>query len=83
MNRTVKVNRSASIQFHMLPNVSHAPAMYAGLQIYLDRIAARFSGQELEADLSRSDPRPVHPASAQQIEANWFIQNQTVPWQAT
>ena len=83
VNRTVEVNRSASIQFHMLPNVSHAPAMYAGLQVYLDWIAARFSGQELEAGPSRSDPRPVRPASAQQIEANWFIQNQTAAWQAT
>ncbi|KAI4224885.1 MAG: hypothetical protein L6R36_004337 [Xanthoria steineri] len=83
VKRTVEVNRSASIQFHMLPNVSHAPAMYTGLHVYLDWIAARFFGQELQAGPSRSDPWPVRPASAQQIEANWFIQNQKAAWQAT
>ncbi|KAI4185340.1 MAG: hypothetical protein L6R41_004195 [Letrouitia leprolyta] len=83
VNRTIAVDGSASIQFHMLPNVSHAPAMYGGLQIYLDWIAARFSGQVLDSGLSRYDPQPVRPASSLQIEANWFIQNVTAPWQAT
>ncbi|KAL8838550.1 MAG: hypothetical protein Q9170_002092 [Blastenia crenularia] len=83
VNKTIAADPSASIQFHMLPNVSHAPAMYAGLQIYLDWIAARFSGQVLDRGLSRSDPQPIRSASAQQIEANWSIQNVTAPWQAT
>lgn len=83
VNRTVAADPSVSIQLHILPNVSHAPAMYAGLQIYLDWIAARFSGQTVEPGLERSDPQPVRPAGAQQIEANWFVQNETSPWQAT
>ncbi|KAL8653876.1 MAG: hypothetical protein Q9226_003658 [Calogaya cf. arnoldii] len=82
VSRTMAADPSVSMQFHMLPNVSHAPAMYAGLQIYLDWIAARFSGEESKPGLSRSDPQPVRPASSQQIEANWFIQNETAPWQA-
>ena len=83
INETLKADPSAKIEYHMLPNVSHAPAMYAGLQIYLDWIAARFSRQPIKPGFSRLDPQPVRPAAAQQLEANWFIQNETESWQAT
>ena len=83
VNETLEADPSAKIEYHLLPNVSHAPAMYAGLQIYLDWIAARFSGQPVKPGFSRFDPQPVRPAAAQQLEANWFIQNETEPWQAT
>ena len=83
INETLKADPSASIEYHLLPNISHAPAMYAGLQIYLDWIAARFSGQPVKPGFSRYDPEPIRPAAAQQLEANWFIQNETEPWQAT
>lgn len=83
VNRLVEVNPSANIEYHLLPGVSHAPAMYAGLQIYLDWIAARFSRQSLEPGYVRSDPQPIRPITSQQTEANWFVQNVTEPWQET
>lgn len=83
VNETLVADPSAKIEYHLLPNVSHAPAMYAGLQIYLDWIAARFSRQPVKPGFSRFDPQPVRTAAAQQLEANWFIQNETKPWQAT
>lgn len=83
VSETMKADPSAKIEYHLLPNVSHAPAMYAGLHIYLDWIAARFSGQPVKPGFSRPDLQPVRPAAAQQLEANWFIQNETEPWQAT
>jgi len=83
VNETVKANPEAQIEYQLLPNVSHAPAMYAGLQIYVDWIDARFLGKAARPGFSRNDPEPVRPASAQQVEANWFIQNETAPWQAT
>jgi len=83
VNETLEADPSAKIEYHLLPNVSHAPAMYAGLQIYLDWIAARFSGQPVKPGFSRFDPQPIRPAAAQQLEANWFIQYETEPWQAT
>lgn len=81
VNKTVEADPSAKIEYHVLPNASHAPAMYAGLQIYLDWIAARFFGLPVKAGFSRFDPQPLRPAAAQQLEANWFIQNETEPWQ--
>ncbi len=82
INKTLEVDPSARIEYHLLPNVSHAPAMYAGLQIYLDWIGARFSDHPVKPGFSRFDPQPVRPASAQQLEANWFIQTETESWQA-
>jgi len=83
IDQTLKADPSAQIEYHLLPDVSHAPAMYAGLQLYLDWITARFSRQPVKPGFSRHDPQPVRPASAQQLEANWFLQNETEPWQAT
>ncbi|KAL8786445.1 MAG: hypothetical protein Q9213_002761 [Squamulea squamosa] len=83
VNHTVRANPTSWIEYHLLPSVSHAPAMYAGLQVYLKWIEARFSRRPLTSGFSRHDPQPVRPASAQQIEANWYIQTMTEPWQAT
>lgn len=83
VNKTLEADPSAKIEYHLLPNVTHAPAMYAGLQIYQDWIAARFSGQPVRPGFSRFDPPPVRPGAAQQLDANWYIQNETASWQAT
>ena len=87
ISSTMRVSPAAQVEYHLLPNISHAPAMYAGLQIYIDWISARFSGQPMKLKerhgFSRYEHQPVRPASAQQVEANWFIQKQAGPWQAT
>lgn len=43
MNETGQADPSVNIEYHLLPNVSHALALYAGFQIYMDWIAAQFS----------------------------------------
>ncbi|CAF9915744.1 MAG: hypothetical protein HETSPECPRED_002572 [Heterodermia speciosa] len=83
VNQLVNANPLASIQYHLLPDVSHAPAMFAGLQIYLTWIEQRFSGKPADSGFSRHDPNPVRPASAQKPEATWYLQKQTESWQAT
>ena len=83
VNRLVDANPSAPIQYHQLPGVSHADAMFSGLQIYLAWIEQRFSGKPANPGFSRYDPKPVWPASAQNTEATWYLQKLTEPWQAT
>ena len=82
IDETMKMDPEAHIQYHSLPNISHAPAMYAGLQLYTDWIAARFAEQPFEPGLLTFEHCPVRPAEAQQPKANWFIQQQIEPWQA-
>ena len=83
INQTMRMFPKSQIEYRLLPNVTHAPAMYAGLQIYMDWIAARFAGQPAKPGYHSSIVTPLRPASAQQKEANWFIQIETEPWQTT
>lgn len=74
VNDTVEMFPSAQIEYHLLPNVTHASAMYAGLQIYMDWIAARFKGEPAKPGYCSHVAEPIRPGVAQQTEANWFIQ---------
>ena len=78
---TVKLFPSAQIEYHILPHVTHASAMYPGQQIYMDWIAARFKRQPAELGYRSHVAEPIRNRGAQQLEANWFIQGQTAPWQ--
>ncbi|KAL8829482.1 MAG: hypothetical protein Q9191_001989 [Dirinaria sp. TL-2023a] len=70
-----------SIEFHMLPGVTHAPLMYAGSQIYMEWIGKRFEGREVEAGLKSFRAQPVRSGRAMQGESNWFIGAQREGWQ--
>jgi len=83
VTETIEKFPDSQIEYPLLPNVTHASAMYAGLQIYLEWIAARFAGQAAKPGCCSQIAVPTRPASAQQNEANWFVQIQTDPWQIT
>lgn len=82
VTETLRAFPSSQIEYHILPQVTHASAMYAGQQLYMDWIAARFRGEPAEPGYRKHLARPMRPSVAQQAEANWFIQKQTEPWQA-
>ncbi|MCJ1404088.1 hypothetical protein MMC11_007313 [Xylographa trunciseda] len=83
VNETVAKFPLSKIEYYLLPNVTHAPAMHAGQKIWLEWIAARFAGTPAKPGYHFYEPDPVRPAAAQQPETNWFIQIETEPWQAT
>ena len=72
---------STHIAYHILPNVSHVPAMYAGQTLWMDWIGARFAGEPLDAGLYNQVAKPVRPAGAQLPETNWHVQNKMESWQ--
>ena len=75
------VSPSAHIAYHILPHVSHVPAMYASQPIWMDWIADRFAKKHLSPGLSRHVAKPIRPASAQLKETNWIVQDATESWQ--
>ena len=81
VNETMKQFPESQIEYHLLPNVNHDPVMYAGLQIYLDWISARFAGKPAKPSYHSQVATPCRPATAQQLEANWFVEAETEPWQ--
>ena len=73
---------SSHISYHVLPNVSHVPAMYVGQPVWMDWIAARFAGESLEPGLFEHIAKPIRPGKKQLLETNWFVQEKTEPWQS-
>lgn len=82
VNETLNAFPLAQIEYHILAHVTHASAMYAGQQLYMDWIAARFKREPAEAGYRSHVAQPIRPSGAQQREANWIIEEQTEPWQA-
>lgn len=83
VNETMKMFPSSQIEYYLLPHVRHAPAMYASQHIWMDWIAARFAGEPAKPGSHSHVCEPVRPASAQQVDTNWFIELETEPWQKT
>ena len=86
VTETLKIFPSSAapqIEYHLLPHVTHASAMYAGQQIFMDWIAARFSGEPADLGYRSYVAEPVRDGGAQQAEVNWFIQGFTEAWQAS
>lgn len=83
IKNTVERFPNSNIEYHLLPNVTHAPAMYAGLPIYIDWMSARFAGNQVKPGYQSKTAQLARPAASQQAEANWFIQKQLQPFQQT
>ena len=71
----------AHISYHILPHVSHVPAMYASQTIWMDWIADRFSKKPLSLGLHRHIAKPIRPARGHLKETNWNVENATEAWQ--
>lgn len=78
---TAEACPSNHISYHILPGVSHVPAMYAGQQIWMDWIAARFERKPLDPGLYNYVAKPIRPEHTQLKEVNWHVQDRTEPWQ--
>lgn len=83
INDTAQKFPDAQIEFHVLPNVTHTPVMYAGLPFYLEWINARFAGEPAKSGYHSSVASLARPPTSLQTEANWFIQKQLEPYQTT
>ena len=83
IKNTITKFPDSQIEYHLLPNVTHAPVQYAGLPIYIDWITSRFAGNRVDPGYHSSVATLARPASTQQPETNWFIQKQLQPYQMT
>lgn len=83
VNETAKMFPMAHIEYNLLPEITHGPAMHAGQRLYMDWIAQRFAQKPTKPGLQSYVAVPVRPASALQPETNFFLALETEPWQAT
>ncbi|KAK8910762.1 hypothetical protein ACHAO1_006304 [Botrytis cinerea] len=83
VNATVSLYPSSQLEFLRLPNTSHVPALTGSQRVWMDWIADRFSGLEVESFNENSTSTAVlaRPASAYAPELNWFVGLATEPYQ--
>lgn len=70
---TIKSFPSASIDYVVLPGVTHTPALTASQWVWLDWIADRFAGCDVRPGLRRTKLAPAKPTESYQPEQNWYI----------
>ncbi|KAG8531936.1 uncharacterized protein KY384_003572 [Bacidia gigantensis] len=81
INDTITKFPDSQIEFHLMPNVTHAPIMYAGLPIYLQWISSRFAGEPVKAGFQNFTATLARPTAIYEADANWFIQKQSESYQ--
>ena len=64
----------AQLEFVTLPNVTHAPALPASQRLWMDWIADRFEGREVQPGVKRSELARARPDTAYQKEQNWYLE---------
>jgi hypothetical protein len=73
VNATVSLFPASEIDFHLLPNTSHVPALTGSQRIWMDWIAERFKGESVKAYSETITADLARPPSAYSPELNWYI----------
>ncbi|KAL8792658.1 MAG: hypothetical protein Q9195_004718 [Heterodermia aff. obscurata] len=68
---------SSQLEFVLLPNVGHVPALQASQRLWLEWIADRFAGHDVEYAYKRTTMNRPRPPTAYQAEQNWYIEPAT------
>ncbi|KAL2053772.1 hypothetical protein ABVK25_006077 [Lepraria finkii] len=72
----------SAIQYVSLPNVTHVSALAASQHVWMDWIADRFAGREVESTCRWDELACARPHNAQQIDQNWYLESATKPYHA-
>jgi pimeloyl-ACP methyl ester carboxylesterase len=73
---------SAQIQYISLPKVTHVSALAASQHHWMDWIADRFAGREVESGRRWNELACARPHNAQQTDQNWYLELATKPYHA-
>lgn len=82
VNRTRQAYPDATLQYAVLPGITHIGAMYAGQNLWLDWIRDRFAGASVPLGYQRIEtPTPPRPLAAYQPDPNWIIKTADAPYE--
>ena len=69
---------SSQIECVLLPGITHTPALTASLKLWMDWIADRFAGKEIESGHQRiTKLTPARPTACYKGEQNWYMEAAT------
>ena len=82
VKKTIELHPSSNLNFVMLPQVTHTPALTAAQSLWMDWIADRFGGRTLDNGPRQSRLTLARPGKSYQAEQNWFLEPATQFYQA-
>ena len=77
VEKTADAFPQSQLEYYLIPNVSHVPALQASQRLWMEWIADRFAGREIKHQVQRSQLSGVRPASSYQKEQNWYLEPAT------
>lgn len=66
---------SSQLEYVLLSNVTHTPALAASQRLWMDWIADRFAGREVKSHCQRSTLLHARPCASYQMEQNWYLES--------
>ncbi|KAL8717595.1 MAG: hypothetical protein Q9225_005175 [Loekoesia sp. 1 TL-2023] len=75
--KTAEQFPSSQLEYVLIPNVSHVPALQASQRMWMEWIADRFAGHEVDPGYKRTTLPRARPSTSYQAEQNWYPQSAT------
>lgn len=77
VDKTAEAFPESQLEYILIPNVTHVPALQASQRIWMEWIADRFAGREVKHQIQRSELSGARPAASYQKEQNWYLEPAT------
>ena len=77
VDKTAKAFPESPLEYILIPNVTHVPALQASQRVWMEWIADRFAGREVKHQVQRSQLLGARPAASYQKEQNWYLERAT------
>ena len=77
VDKTAEAFPESQLEYLLIPNVTHVPALQASQRLWMEWIADRFAGREVKKQVVRSELPRARPAASYQKEQNWYLEPAT------
>ena len=77
VEETAELFPESQLEYVLIPNVTHVPALQASQRLWMEWIADRFAGREVKHQVQRTELPRARPAGSYQKEQNWYLEPAT------
>ena len=74
VDKTAEAFPESQLEYLLIPNATHVPALQASQRLWMEWIADRFAGREVKNQVQRRELSGARPAASYQKEQNWYLE---------
>ena len=74
VNKQAEAFPESELEYVLIPNVTHVPALQASQRLWMEWIADRFARREVKKSVQRAELPRGRPAESYQKEQNWYLE---------